>query len=64
MNTHLYFCVTEHVFMFRPIILENDEVASNKPVTESMQKSGAFTGTDDEEITAIRTVINAAEIKW
>jgi E3 ubiquitin-protein ligase RBBP6 len=50
--------------MFRPIILENDGMASNKPVTESMQESSAFTGTDDEEITAIRSVIDAAEIKW
>lgn len=64
MNTYLYFCVTELVFMLRPIILENDGMASNKPVTESMQKSSAFTGTDDEEITATRTVIDAAEVKW
>ncbi|CAD6269393.1 unnamed protein product [Miscanthus lutarioriparius] len=39
-------------------------MASNKPVTESMQESSAFTGTDNEEITAIRSVIDAAEIKW
>ena len=50
--------------MFRPIILENDEMTSNKPVAESMQESSAVTGTDDEEITAIRSVIDAAEIKW
>ncbi|CAL4897567.1 unnamed protein product [Urochloa decumbens] len=46
------------------IVLENDGMASNKPVTESTLKSSAFAETDDEEVAAIRAVIDAAEIKW
>lgn len=49
---------------FRPIVVENDGIASNKPVTESTLKSSGFTEADDEEEVAMRTVIDAAEIKW
>ncbi|CAN6352467.1 unnamed protein product [Urochloa humidicola] len=47
-----------------PIVLENDGMTSNNPVTESTMKSSGFAETDDEEVAAIRTVIDAAEIKW
>ncbi|XP_004963255.1 E3 ubiquitin ligase PARAQUAT TOLERANCE 3 isoform X2 [Setaria italica] len=47
-----------------PIVLENDGMASNKPVTESTLKSSGFTEADDEEAASMRTVIDAAEIKW
>jgi len=47
-----------------PIVLENDGMASNKTVAESTLKSSAITETDDEEVAAIRNVIDAAEIKW
>ncbi|PAN21988.1 hypothetical protein PAHAL_3G505800 [Panicum hallii] len=47
-----------------PIVLENDAMASDKTVAESTLKSSAFTETDDEEVAAIRNVIDAAEIKW
>jgi E3 ubiquitin-protein ligase RBBP6 len=39
-------------------------MASDKTVAESTLKSSAFTETDDEEVAAIRNVIDAAEIKW
>lgn len=65
MNNYLYSYITELLFIFRPIVMNDDGMAPNKPVViESASKSNACTETEDEETAAISTVIDAAELKW
>ncbi|KAL6623366.1 hypothetical protein ACP70R_033245 [Stipagrostis hirtigluma subsp. patula] len=46
------------------LFIKGDGMVPNEPASESTLKSKAFTVTDVEEMAAIRSVIDAADIKW
>jgi hypothetical protein len=50
--------------VFRSVAIQDDALASHKLVTESTLMPNGFAVAEDEEVAAIRTVIEAAEINW
>jgi hypothetical protein len=50
--------------VFRSVAIQDDAPASHKLVTESTLMPNGFAVAEDEEVAAIRTVIEAAEINW